>query len=52
MTHKDIFELIEVSKPYMDKLVTNFNIILFYIFGSYATGKNDKNSDIDIAVLL
>lgn len=52
MIHKDIFEIKNVLKPYMDKLVIKFNIRMFYIFGSYATGKNDKNSDIDIAVLL
>jgi len=52
MVQIDILEIEEMLKPNIDKLVKDYNILLLYFFGSYATGKNDKNSDLDIAVLL
>ena len=43
----------EVVKKYIEYLKNNkFNIKKAYIFGSYANGKFDDNSDIDLAIIL
>lgn len=36
----------------INELVQKYGIKLLYVFGSYAKGSNNKNSDIDIAVLV
>jgi len=52
MIQKDLNEVISILKNNLNALLEKYNIKLIYIFGSYAKGKNDKNSDLDIAVLL
>jgi len=42
------FEKIEKE---IEKVCNEFNISLFYIYGSYSTGKTGKLSDIDVAYL-
>ncbi len=43
----------KVVKKYINHLANNkFNIQKAYIFGSYANGKFDDNSDIDLAIIL
>lgn len=49
---KDIFEIEKTLNNHIDKLVSDYNIKLIYIFGSYAKGTNRENSDLDIAVYL
>ncbi len=42
----------KIAKKYADKLTAaNFNFEALYLFGSYAVGKPDKWSDIDVAVI-
>lgn len=48
----NIKDIKDVFKSHIDKFVEEFNISLIYIFGSFVKGTNNKNSDIDIAVLL
>lgn len=44
---------VEVVKKYINYLKSNkFNIQKAYIFGSYANGKFNDNSDIDLAIIL
>lgn len=52
MVQKDLNEVINILKNNLNDLLEKYDIKLIYIFGSYAKGKNDKNSDLDIAVLL
>lgn len=49
---KNIEEVKKVLDNHIDKLVNKYNIELIYIFGSYATNRNNENSDLDIAVYL
>ncbi|SHD76678.1 type VII toxin-antitoxin system MntA family adenylyltransferase antitoxin [Schnuerera ultunensis] len=49
---KNIEEVKKILKNHIDRLVKKYNIELMYIFGSYATNKNNENSDLDIAVYL
>ncbi len=49
---KDILEIEKTLNNHIDKLVSDYNIKLIYIFGSYAKGTNRENSDLDIAVYL
>lgn len=42
----------KVLEKNIEDLIEEFNIVLIYIFGSYAKGTNTKKSDIDIAVLI
>ena len=45
-------ETLEIVKKYIDYLMkNNFYIERVYLFGSYAKGIVDKDSDIDIAVV-
>jgi predicted nucleotidyltransferase len=45
-------ETLEIVKKYIDYLMNNnFYIQRVYLFGSYAKGIVDKDSDIDIAVV-
>lgn len=52
MIQKDLSEVVILLNQNLNKLIKEYKIKLIYIFGSYAKGKNDKNSDLDIAVLL
>jgi uncharacterized protein len=52
MNKKDLDEIKVVLSREITKLKKIYNIKLMYIFGSYAKGTNNGNSDIDIAVLL
>lgn len=45
-------EAIKTANKYKELLQTNFDIEKIYLFGSYANGKFNKDSDIDIAVVL
>jgi predicted nucleotidyltransferase len=43
----------EIVKEYIKHLKNNkYNVRKAYIFGSYANGKFDDNSDIDLAIVL
>jgi predicted nucleotidyltransferase len=52
MVQKDLNEAINILKNNLEVFSEKYDIQLIYIFGSYAKGKNNKNSDLDIAVLL
>lgn len=52
MKQKDLNEVKECINNKISILIEQFDIKLIYIFGSYAKGTNDKNSDLDIAILL
>lgn len=52
MKQKDLNEVKECICNKINILLEQFDIKLIYIFGSYAKGTNNKNSDVDIAVLL
>ncbi|KRQ87802.1 Nucleotidyltransferase domain protein [Caloramator mitchellensis] len=52
MVQGNLFEVETILKDNIDKLLSNFDIKLIYIFGSYAKGINKKDSDLDIAVLM
>lgn len=41
-----------IVEKYIEEISKKFNIKEVYIFGSYAKGTNNKDSDIDIAVIL
>ncbi len=44
---------IEVVNKYIDYLRKNeFNVQKAYLFGSYANGQYDENSDIDLAIVM
>ena len=45
-------DVIEIVKKYIDEISKKFDIQEVYLFGSYAKGTNNKDSDIDIAVVL
>ncbi|MCL2651400.1 MAG: nucleotidyltransferase domain-containing protein [Candidatus Azobacteroides sp.] len=46
-------EAVRVSKNYVKKVRKNgFNILDVWLFGSYAKGNFNENSDIDIAIIL
>ena len=49
---KNIEEVEKVLENHIGEIIDKYDIGLIYIFGSYATNKNDKNSDLDIAVYL
>ncbi len=43
--------LINIGRKYADALRTVLTLQSLYVFGSYATGQHDEDSDIDIAVV-
>ncbi len=52
MTQKDLEAINKLFKDNLKSLLQEYDIKLIYIFGSYAKGNNNANSDLDIAVLL
>lgn len=46
MTHNNIIEIVK------NKLVETYNPLAIYLFGSYAWGKPDDESDLDILVVV
>ena len=48
----NIQDIKDMFQNYMDDFITEFDINLIYIFGSFARGTNRPSSDIDIGVLL
>ena len=43
--------IMEIVKAYVKKICENYKIEAIILFGSYAKGTNDEDSDIDIAVI-
>ncbi|KGM98410.1 nucleotidyltransferase [Clostridium novyi A str. 4552] len=52
MMQKNLEGVVETFKNNSKNLLEDYKIKLIYIFGSYAKGTNNSNSDLDIAVLL
>jgi predicted nucleotidyltransferase len=44
--------LIRIIRQYKEVLKDEFNIDRIFLFGSFARGCNDENSDIDVAVFV
>ena len=44
-------EILDVINKYVSELKKHFNISSIILFGSYAKGNNNEDSDIDIAVI-
>ena len=44
--------VIDIVKRYIAEISKKFDIQEVYLFGSYAKGTNDEDSDIDVAVVL
>ena len=49
LTRKTIIGLLKTEKPYLSK---EFGVVHIGLFGSFAKGQSDKNSDIDLIVEL
>lgn len=45
-------EIIKKTKQIKEELIVRFNIRKLYLFGSFAKGTNNENSDIDFLVIL
>ena len=45
-------DIMKIVKRYIDEVSKKYNIKEVYVFGSYIKGTNNKDSDIDIAVVL
>ena len=43
-------EVLEIAKKYLDKVKSRIPVDRAYLFGSYAKGSFNKDSDVDIAV--
>lgn len=52
MIQKNLEAINKLFKDNLKSLLQEYDIKLIYIFGSYAKGNNNANSDLDIAVLL
>lgn len=52
LIQKNFEEVKCIFEKNINELVQKYGIKLLYVFGSYAKGSNNKNSDIDIAVLV
>ncbi|KNF08311.1 putative nucleotidyltransferase [Gottschalkia purinilytica] len=48
---KNFNEVNNILKENIGYLAEKYNIVLIYVFGSYAKGTNNHNSDLDIAIL-
>ena len=44
--------IINIVNKYIDEISKKFTIKAVYLFGSYAKGTNNEDSDIDVAVIL
>ena len=44
-------EIMQIIKNYLSDLQQDINVEKAILFGSYAKGTNDKNSDIDLAIV-
>lgn len=44
--------IINIVKKYINEISKKFNIKGVYLFGSYAKGTDNKDSDIDVAIIL
>ena len=44
-------EIVESLNKYIEKVKEVYNIDSVILFGSYAKGTNDENSDIDVAII-
>ena len=46
-------EAINIAKQYISYLkLNNIDITKAYLFGSYVNGKNNKDSDVDLAIII
>ena len=45
-------DIINIVKKYIDEISKKFEIKSVYLFGSYAKGTNNQDSDIDVAIVL
>lgn len=45
-------DIMNIVKKYVDEISKKFEIKEVYLFGSYAKGTNNDDSDIDIAIVL
>ena len=45
-------EAIKIAERYLKKISGNYSIINALLFGSYAKGTNNEDSDIDIALVM
>lgn len=43
--------IMEIIQKYVEKICENYKVYAIILFGSYAKGTNNENSDIDIAVI-
>lgn len=43
--------IMEIVQKYVEKICENYKIEAIILFGSYAKGTNNENSDIDIAII-
>lgn len=44
-------EIIDIVNKYIEIVKKNYNVLDIILFGSYAKGTNNENSDIDIAII-
>ena len=44
--------ILEIVKKYVNEISKIFNVKEVYIFGSYAKGTSNEDSDIDVAIVL
>ncbi len=53
MVKKNVdLNIIEIIKEYIKEVSKYYNIQEVYLFGSYAKGTNNEDSDIDVAVVI
>lgn len=52
MAQQSIEEINNIFQRNLLGLLQDYSIQLVYVFGSYAKGNNNKNSDLDIAMLM
>lgn len=52
MVQQSIEEINNIFQRNLLGLLQDYSIQLVYVFGSYAKGNNNKNSDLDIAMLM
>ena len=45
-------DIIDIVKKYIAEISKKFEIKSVYLFGSYAKGTNNQDSDIDVAIVL